>query len=202
VRSAGKGVSRRIAYGHRRDNAEAAKNLGRCRDSVRIQMMSPDEAYTLRTTLRPGDLGFLVHLHGVVYARERGWDATFEAYVAGPLADFVRSASARDRLWIAERGGRIVGCIAIVAASETTAQLRWFLVEPSARGLGLGRRLLQEAILFARGCGYREIILWTEKSLEAAAHLYRAAGFCKVAEKAGRMWGADVVEEKYELILT
>jgi N-acetylglutamate synthase-like GNAT family acetyltransferase len=158
--------------------------------------------FTIRTDLRPGDLGYLVHLHGTVYAQERGWDATFEAYVAGPLSEFVRSAADRQRLWIAERDGRIVGCIAIVAASPSTAQLRWFLVDPSARGSGLGKRLLQEALTFCRECGYADVILWTERSLAAAAHLYRSTGFHKVEEKPGRMWGADVVEEKYHLSLS
>src|SRR6266536_3541517 len=109
---------------------------------------------TLRTSLRPGDLGHLVTLHGTLYAREYGFDATFEAYVAGPLAEFVRSGSERERLWIAEQEGRLVGCIAIVAASPQTAQLRWFLVDPSVRGAGLGKRLLGEALAFSKECGY------------------------------------------------
>src|SRR5262249_16477311 len=99
-------------------------------------------SFHLRFHLRPPALAFPVSLPGVIYARECGFDPTFEAYVAGPLAQFVRSRSERDRLWIAERGGRIVGCIAIVGASAREAQLRWFLVDPSARGAGLGRWLL------------------------------------------------------------
>ena len=97
-----------------------------------------DRTVTLRTALRPGDLGTVVHLHGTVYAAEYGFDHTFEAYVAGPLAEFAIAASARERLWIAERGGRIAGCVAIVSASPRTAQLLWFLVAPSARGGGIG----------------------------------------------------------------
>jgi GNAT superfamily N-acetyltransferase len=159
------------------------------------------ETIAVRTTLRPGDLGAIVHLHGVVYARERGFDVSFEAYVAGPLAEFVRSAAERERLWIAERGGRLVGCVAVVAASARTAQLRWFLVDPSARGAGLGKRLLGEAIAFSKACGYQEIILWTESGLTAAAHLYRAAGFHKIEDKPGRMWGVDLVEELYRMVL-
>src|SRR2546423_4368740 len=107
-------------------------------------------APTLRTDLRPGDLGTIVYLHGVIYAREYGFDPTFEAYVAGPLAEFVRRASPRERLWIAERDGRLIGSVAVVAASPQTAQLRWFLVDPCARGAGLGKRLLREAIAFAK----------------------------------------------------
>src|SRR5262249_50223286 len=120
---------------------------------------------TLQTSLRPGDLGNIVSLHGTLYAREYGFDTTFEAYVAGPLGEFVRSGSERERLWIAEQDGRLVGCIAIVTASAETAQLRWFLVDPSVRGAGLGKRLLQEAIHFSRDSGYRGIILWTVSAL-------------------------------------
>jgi GNAT superfamily N-acetyltransferase len=162
---------------------------------------APRTAITLRTELRPGDLGLIVHLHGVTYARERGFDPTFEAYVAGPLADFVRSHSSRERLWLAEQEGRLVGCIAIVAADPQTAQLRWFLVDPAARGGGLGQRLLHEAVSFSRACGYARIILWTESALTVAARLYQAIGFRKTQEKPGRLWGVDLVEEKYELRL-
>src|SRR5438105_10043658 len=102
--------------------------------------LAPAGAVTLRTALRPGDLGRIILLHGTVYARECGFDHTFEAYVAGPLADFARAPSSRERLWMAERDDALVGCIAIVAASAETAQLRWFLVDPGARGAGLGKR--------------------------------------------------------------
>lgn len=156
---------------------------------------------TLRTDLRPGDLGAIVSLHGILYAREYGFDATFEAYVAGPLADFVKNRSPRERLWIAERDGRIVGCIAIVAASPTVAQLRWYLVDPSTRGMGLGKRLLDEAIAFCAESGYESIILWTVGALTTAAHLYRNAGFVKVEEIPGKQWGVDVIEERYQLTL-
>jgi ribosomal protein S18 acetylase RimI-like enzyme len=159
------------------------------------------ESITVRTDVRSGDLGAVVQLHGLLYAREYGFDATFEAYVAAPLADFVLARSSRERLWIAERGGRIVGCIAIVAASPEKAQLRWFLVDPSARGVGLGKKLVGEAVAFARASGYSKVVLWTVSALTAAAHLYRSAGFCKVEEKPGREWGVDVIEEKYELVL-
>jgi GNAT superfamily N-acetyltransferase len=133
--------------------------------------------------------------------QERGFDSTFEAYVAGPLAEFVKARSARERIWIAECDGRVIGCVAIVAASETTAQLRWFLVHPAARRQGLGKRLLAEAVAFCRECGYADIILWTESALTVAARLYLAAGFRKTEEKPGRVWGVDLVEEKYELRL-
>jgi GNAT superfamily N-acetyltransferase len=156
---------------------------------------------TIRTNLKPGDLGSIVSLHGTLYAREYGFDPTFEAYVAGPLAEFVRAASGRERLWMAERDGAIVGCVAIVAASATVAQLRWFLVDPAARGQGLGKQLLHEAVQFCQEAGYETVILWTVAALKAAAHLYRLAGFRKVEAKSGNRWGVDVVEEKYELRL-
>lgn len=155
---------------------------------------------TLRTDLRPGDLGAVVSLHGIRYARECGFDAAFEAYVAEPLAAFVKRGSARERIWLAESAGQLVGCIAIVAASDELAQLRWFLLDPSARGQGLGRRLMQHALDFARQSDYAGITLWTVSSLSAAAKLYRAAAFVKVEEKPmAKLWGVEVVEERYEL---
>ena len=158
-------------------------------------------AFTVRTTLAPGDLGSIVRLHGVVYAREYGFDETFEAYVAGPLAEFVRSHTDRDCLWIAERGDSLVGCIAIVGISEKEAQLRWFLVDPSARGLGLGNTLLHDAVAFCKRCQYRTVFLWTVSALTAAAQLYRSFGFEKVEERPAQQWGVRVVEEKYVLTL-
>jgi GNAT superfamily N-acetyltransferase len=156
---------------------------------------------TLRTTLRSGDLGSIVHLHGVIYGREYGFDPTFEAYVAGPLADFVRSRTDRDCLWIAEQNGRILGSVAIVGAAPTVAQLRWFLVDPAARGQGLGTNLLDAAVAFCRQCRYQSVFLWTVSALTAAARLYRSAGFEKTEEKPGLHWGIQVVEERYDLAL-
>ena len=160
-----------------------------------------EQPVTLRIGFRGGDIDSIVHLHGVNYAREYGFDHTFEAYVAGPLSKFARSASKRERIWLAERDCRIVGCIAITAASPDVAQLRWFLVDSSARGIGLGKRLLNEAVGFCKTSGYTSIILWTVSALDVAARLYRSVGFKKVAKKAGEQWGVDVVEEKYELRL-
>jgi GNAT superfamily N-acetyltransferase len=157
---------------------------------------------TLRHDLNPGDVGYIVYLHGTLYAKEYGFDPTFEAYVAGPLSEFVRHRTDCDRLWIAERDGEIVGCIAIVGVSETEAQLRWFLVDPSARGQGLGKTLIEEAVAFCRSCRYESVFLWTVSALITAAHLYRSVGFEKVEEKPGRQWGVEVVEEKYLLWLS
>lgn len=157
---------------------------------------------TFRHHLRPGDLGAVVQLHGTLYARERGFDVTFEAYVAGPLAQYALHHSSRERLWLAERGDDLVGCVAVVAAAAAVAQLRWYVVHPAARGAGLGRRLLIEAVAFAREQGYHEVILWTESELTTAARLYRAAGFELVESlPPENLWGVEVVQEKYRLIL-
>lgn len=159
-------------------------------------------AAEIRHDVRPGDLGTIVRLHGMLYAEECGFDPTFEAYVAGPLSELVRRRTDRDRLWIAERERDFAGCVAIVGTSPDEAQLRWFLVVPAARGAGLGTRLLGEAVAFSRGCGYRTLFLWTVDVLEGAARLYRAAGFEKSEEKPGRLWGVDLVEERYVLRLS
>jgi N-acetylglutamate synthase-like GNAT family acetyltransferase len=155
----------------------------------------------VRTTLRPGDIGAISALHGTVYAKEYGFDTTFEAYVAGPLAAFVLKASPRERIWIAERDARIVGCVAIVEESPGVAQLRWFLVAPEARGAGLGGRLLDQAVAFSRTAGYERIILWTVSTLDTAARLYRRAGFERVEAIPAVRWGVEVVEEKYAMTL-
>ena len=156
---------------------------------------------TFRTELKPGDVGEISRLHAVVYAAEYGFDTTFESYVAGPLSEFASRAADRERIFVAEHDGRIVGCAAIVAAGGLEAQLRWFLVDPAFRGRGLGRRLLDAAVAFARGAGYETIFLWTVSALEAAARLYRAAGFERVESDPRRLWGIDVVEERYQMRL-
>ncbi len=159
----------------------------------------------LRSDLRPGDIGAVVAMHGVLYAREYGFDVTFEAYVSKPLAEFVlraaEAAALRERIWLAEQDGRVVGSVAIVAESPSVAQLRWFLVDPEARGAGLGARLLAEAVAFSRAAAYERIILWTVSALSGAARLYAGAGFRRVEAIPAHRWGADVVEEKYELSL-
>ena len=154
---------------------------------------------TLRHDLRPGDLGTVVNLHGTVYAAEYGFDVTFEAYVAGPLAEFALTRTDRDRLWLAERAGHIVGCVAIVGTSAEEAQLRWFLVAPEARGAGLGKRLLHEAISFCASRDYQSVFLWTVSALTAAASLYRSVGFQRVEATPAQRWGVPMIEEKYSL---
>lgn len=155
----------------------------------------------IRTELKPGDIGYLAYLHGALYANEYGWDYTFEAYVAGPLAEFARSHTDRDRIWIVEKDGTVSGSIAIVEASTGQAQLRWFLLHPTLRGKGIGRRLMVEAVGFCRAAGYLKIFLWTTSNLAAAASLYESFGFHITEETTHEMWGAMVTEQRYELYL-
>jgi N-acetylglutamate synthase-like GNAT family acetyltransferase len=155
----------------------------------------------VRNSLQPGDIGYLVYLHGVLYAKECGWDHTFEAYVASPLAGFGRSRTQREQIWIVEKKGIIVGSIAIVAASQEKAQLRWLLLHPNLRGLGIGRLLVEKALQFCRECGYHSVFLWTESKLTAAAKLYKSVGFQLTEEKTHQLWGAVVTEQRYDLKL-
>lgn len=158
---------------------------------------------TVRHDLRPGDMGYVIALHGVLYAEEYGFDHGFEAYVAETMAEFGRLARpGLDRLWIAEQNGQIVGSIAILGRQGGVAQLRWFLLDPRARGHGLGRRLVREALDFCRAAGYQSVYLWTVTGLDAAAHLYLAAGFQKIETKPPEtLWGVDLSEERYDLTL-
>ena len=151
---------------------------------------------------QPGDIGWVVHRHGVLYAREYGWDERFEALVAEIAAKFVQNFdSKRERCWIAERDGEILGSVFLVKDSDETARLRLLLVEPKARGLGLGKRLVEECIKFARHAGYKKITLWTQSVLSAARHIYQQAGFVVVHKEPYLGIGRDLVSETWDLEL-
>lgn len=151
----------------------------------------------------PGDLGWMVQRHGAVYAAEYGWDATFEGLVAGIVADFAADHDERlERVWIAELDGRPVGSVMCVQdEAPGAARLRLLLVEPEARGHGLGERMVEAVVGFARDAGYREVVLWTNDVLTAARKLYVRAGFTLVAEKSHHSYGADLVGQDWRLPL-
>jgi len=162
---------------------------------------APAPPVTLRSHA-PGDMGWVIQRHGEIYHREYGWNEEFEALVAEIAAEFIRKLDVkRERCWIAEHAGRRVGCIFLVAKDATTAKLRLLLVEPDARGLGVGRMLVSECVRFARACGYEKIVLWTQDNLTAARHLYSKAGFVKTGQEPHHSFGHDLVGETWELKL-
>src|SRR5262245_10107050 len=164
-------------------------------------------AAVIRPLGKPGDLGWVVMAHGELYRAEYGYDATFEVLVARIVADFAANRAAdrdpvREGAWIAELDGRRAGCILCVAADGDTAQLRVLLVDPSARGHGLGGRLVDECLRFARDAGYKRMVLWTTDPLVAARHLYLSRGFTLTGEERQESWGVVQTTQHYELDLT
>ncbi len=169
------------------------------------QVFNKSLKYSEPFFLRPhesGDMGWITHRHAVLYTEEYGWDAHFEALVAQIVADFINHYHPeRERCWIAEMNGEIVGSVFVVQANATDAKLRLLLVEPRARGLGLGTRLVEECIRFARRRGYQKLVLWTNSVLVEARHIYQKTGFQLVAQEAHHSFDHDLMGETWELRL-
>jgi GNAT superfamily N-acetyltransferase len=147
-------------------------------------------------------MGWIIHRHAALYAQEYGWDGSFEALVAEVAAGFIRNFDpARERCWVAELAGEPVGSVFVVRQDDATAKLRLLYVEPSARGFGIGRRLVDEAVAFARATGYRRMVLWTNDILHAARKIYQDAGFVLVESERHHSFGHDLVGETWALEL-
>jgi len=162
---------------------------------------APAGGYLLRLH-EPGDMGWVLQAHAVLYTREYGWNAEFEALVASLVARFLeRFDPQRERCWIAEKDGERVGSVFLVRRSRTVGQLRMLIVDSRARGLGIGQRLVAECLRFARQVGYRKVVLWTNDVLHAARGIYEKAGFVRVKRERNKMFGHDLVSETWELRL-
>jgi len=161
-----------------------------------------NETVKIRSDLRPGDVGYLIHLHGWIYAEECGYNHMFEGYVCQTIFNFLQNYdSEKDRLWFAEVNGKMIGAIAIVGHSAIMAQFRWFILHPGFRGIGLGQTLLNEAMNYCKEQGYQQIFLETTEDQKTAIKMYLKTGFKKVAERENKVWGKELVEHTYALNL-
>lgn len=160
------------------------------------------ERICFRSMLMPGDVGRLIYLHGRLYADECGYNHAFEGYVCKTFHEFFQNYSPeKDRFWFAEADGQMMGAIAIVGHSETEAQLRWFILQPDFRGMGVGNKLLNKALQYCRDKGYRTVFLYTTEDQKTAIKMYLKAGFKKVQESENNMWGKSLIELCYQLDL-
>jgi DNA-binding MarR family transcriptional regulator/N-acetylglutamate synthase-like GNAT family acetyltransferase len=185
--------------------SDARAELQRAMQAIERLLGAPAAAPAVPYLLRPhqvGDIGWIAHRQGLLYAEEYGWDESFEALVAEIAARFVkRFDAARERCWIAEREGAIVGSVFLVRQNQRVAKLRLLYVEPAARGLGIGARLTDECIRFARAKGYKTLTLWTNDVLVSARRIYQAAGFRLVKEERHHSFGKDLVGQNWSLAL-
>jgi DNA-binding MarR family transcriptional regulator/N-acetylglutamate synthase-like GNAT family acetyltransferase len=206
-----------FAPAEERSNRDVAEMLGRLGSDQQARLVSAME--TIETLLggdndgekernvalrepKHGDFGWIVSAHGRLYAEEYDWADGFEGLVAQIVADFVNNYDAkRERCWIAEMDGENVGCVMVVKDSDEVARIRLLLVDPKGRGLGLGTKLVDECIAFARAAGYRKMTLWTHSVLTAARHTYEKAGFTLTSSEKKRSFGADVVAEYWDMEL-
>lgn len=160
------------------------------------------EGFTIRTGLKPGDLGYITYLHGKIYAEEYGFDTTFEPYVARPMSEFsLAEDKTKQRIWVVEFDNKIVGSVAIVDSGSNEAQLRWLLLTAETRGKGLGTRLMVEALSFCKEKGFKNVFLWTINALTAARSLYIKNGFKVTEEVKHVMWDIGVNEQRFDLRL-
>jgi len=182
------------------DQISVVESMKTIENALSEKSVLTGESVKIRCDLRPGDVGYLIHLHGWIYAEECGYNHMFEGYVCKTFYDFFEKYNPeKDRLWFAEVNGKMIGAIAIVGHSLTRAQLRWFILHPAFRGIGLGRILLSEAMGYCKEKGYQQIFLETTEDQTTAIGMYIKRGFKKVAEQENKLWGKELVEQSYEL---
>ena len=188
---------KKLSPTERKQLVDAVRTVGR----LLGDKAQPRTPYLLRQH-QPGDMGWIVHRQAILYAEEYGWDGTYEALAAEIVAQFIKNYDPKcERCWIAEKDGERVGAVFVAKASDETAKLRLLHVEPEVRGLGIGKRLVDECVRFARQAGYQKMTLWTQDILHAARHLYKQAGFRIVREEQHHSFGKDLTAETWELDL-
>ena len=184
------------------DRHKVINALGSVQQLLDPAAAPPATRTALLRGLQPGDMGWVVQQHGEIYAREYHWNLEFEGLVAGIAAEFIKSYQPEwERCWMAELNGERVGSVFVVRKSKTVAQLRMLILAPQARGLGLGARLTDECLAFARAKGYKKIVLWTHSCLTAARDIYGKRGFRLTASEPHHSYGQDLVGETWELVL-